>query len=141
MKKIIFFLMSLSIVACGAFKPDAQLKIQQRSQNADQIWVDGVSGLQWTSVQAKSQTWQMARATCGDLSWNGAQGWRLPTKNDLVAAFEHGIRFAGSSFDELLFWSSSSYSRGSDYRWIMDLMEGEALPGYKNDDYAVLCIK
>jgi hypothetical protein len=73
---------------------------------------DNATGL-WWSNKRESMDWDAARRHCGDLSYNGAMGWRLPTRGELLAAYNNGINVQGRTgwitfiFNES-FWSSQN---------------------------------
>jgi len=110
---------------------------------------DPLTGLKWSNRRGDGN-WQWASNHCGALNYNGVPGWRLPTKEELVAAYNNGITGAAkvgwmtASEMDTWFWSSSSsaIAIGNIYAWGVWLAVGYPT----NDDYkfgnsAVVCVQ
>ena len=86
---------------------------------------------------------------CAKLVNDGLPGWRLPTKDELVGAYEHGIGKAATehwlTFTQMenKFWSSSTYSTFTDVAWIVNPAYGYTYNYYytKNDPLYVSCVR
>ena len=101
-------------------------------------------GLKWSNKRPDA-TWQGAIDHCNALNYGGVTGWRLPTKDELVAAYNNGIYGAAkvgwmtASEMDAIFWSSSSIT--SSNAWGVYLPTGGSLNSSKNYYYAVVCVQ
>jgi hypothetical protein len=112
---------------------------------------DNATGLWWSNYAtdfwwSNDMGWDTAMSHCGNLSYNGegAGSWRVPTKDELVAAFNNGINTQGrqgwiTDFD-YLFWSGSSAS-GTGRAWVVNLANLNTGYNLKDDTYRVVCVR
>ena len=115
---------------------------------------DPISKLKWSNFYKVSEvqgrlTWSGAITYCNDLNYNGqtAGSWRLPTREELLKAYEHEIISAASDNWMTLvdmqnyFWSASSYSYDADNAWIVHLGVGGTDYDVKANALAVVCVR
>lgn len=74
---------------------------------------DQVGNLVWSSLPDSFFTWAGASSYCSNLVEGGFSDWRLPTRNELVAADQHGAAThladpADMMQQNYLFWSSTT---------------------------------
>ena len=81
----------------------------------------------------KMMNWHDAKAACDSLG----NGWRLPSKDELVFLFQNKYRIGVFKFD--IYWSSSEYGTG--YAWFQNLGYGGQYPSYKFDAAYVRAIR
>ena len=103
---------------------------------------DNATGLWWSNYPGE-MNWFDAMSHCENLSYNGqgAGSWRVPTKDELVAAYNNGINAQGRTgwiTDFGYFWSSvSDYT---DNAWVVDLAYGSTASNGKGGTYQVVCV-
>lgn len=94
-------------------------------------------GLIWMPTSSSTKTWQDANANCTSTTINGQNGWRLPTKDELKALYDSGMKDRWWVLD--LTWSSTPSSAGSHY--IVNLGYGRVFASADtNDSYYVTCV-
>ena len=112
---------------------------------------DPVSKLKWSKRLADESAWHRAIIACVALSHNGqkAGDWRLPTKDELIAASANGIKDAASGdwisesgLDDL-FWSATSWSARPSSAWMVFLASGSTIPNvkYSSGKGSVVCVQ
>jgi hypothetical protein len=113
----------------------------------DCIFLDKISGLQWSELQGTSRTWPQALNDCDSLNFGGHTDWRLPTQKELMDAYSHGIRSAGttnwmtSAQMNANFWSGSSVSTNTYAAWIVYLSYGNTYGNDKTGTASVSCVR
>ena len=93
--------------------------------------------LEWGATSEEELNWDEAREWCK----KQGEGWRLPTRLELLEAYEQKIKgFATSNcFATSNYWSSTeshSYSA-----WSQNFLNGSQDSNYKNYNYYVRCIR
>ncbi len=88
--------------------------------NGNGTVTDTVTGLMWTKDANPfgRLNWHDAMARCSSFSISGIGGWRLPSKDELVAlyhAMQGGHPFSGVQMS--FYWSSTSKAFRADYAW------------------------
>ena len=71
--------------------------------NSDHSVTDSKTGLTWVASSTTAMTWTEAKHHCAELRFGGHGDWRLPTKDELIALWDHGGFHASSG---RLVWSS-----------------------------------
>jgi hypothetical protein len=103
---------------------------------------DKTTGLTWTrSAPDATFDWEEARAYCAALTWDGAGGWRLPTRDEAQVIFggEAGdLPFASRAED--WYWTSTPSAHETGAAWAV------GLAGYTNSSPVaararVLCVR
>jgi hypothetical protein len=103
-------------------------------------------GLKWSNRRPNA-TWQGAIDHCNALNYGGVTGWRLPTKDELVAAYNNGIYGAAkvgwmtASEMDPWFWSSSSDVNNTNDAWLVGLAYDSAATTNKTTNRAVVCVQ
>ena len=84
--------------------------------------------------------------SCAGRTYNGKTGWRVPTKDELVAAYAGGVygintlTMTGTTWDQYQFWSSTSFS--SIYAYIVGLYFGNTVTyAHKLATSALICVR
>ena len=87
----------------------------------------------WQLQPVSKQTWKQASTYCDELNLSGLSNWRLPDKNELLAAFppceDYLLGFYTGpygyyqTFYSKYYWSSSSYSADSENAWLVNYGE------------------
>jgi hypothetical protein len=94
------------------------------------IFKDKISGLEWSELISSSRNWPDALNDCNSSNLGGHSDWRLPTQKELMDAYSHGIRSAGttnwltSAEMNNYFWSASSVSDDTNDAWVVYLSNG-----------------
>ena len=81
----------------------------------------------------------------GKMTWNEAmekfknnpEGWRLPTRMELLLMYEH--REELGSFGKTWYWSSTTDRRN--YAYGQDFYDGNQNWSHRDDDYRVRCVR
>ena len=114
---------------------------------------DVSTGLEWSHLVAEGMTWNEASAECAKLSLDGFSGWRLPTRQELMESYKHGIKRVARvdwiTMDQInddWFWSASSFPGDTSYKVIVYLVDGldnygDRRDGYKDKRYQVVCVR
>ena len=108
---------------------------------------DMVSGLEWSPLISKGSNWDKAKALCAKLVHDGLSDWRLPSKDELLGAHEHGIGKAATEHwitpTEMgeWFWSSSTLSYDTTFAWNVNLALGYTTINFKTFAYYVVCVR
>ncbi len=87
--------------------------------------------LEWGKTCDKKLNWEEAKKWCEEQG----EGWRLPTRQELLEAYEQKM----SGFTANGYWSSTGHS--SSYAWYQGFGGGNQLTSYKNSDLYVRCIR
>jgi hypothetical protein len=102
-------------------------------------------GLKWSNRRPNAP-WQGAIDHCNALNYGGVTGWRLPTKDELVVAYNNGITGAAkvgwmtASEMDTYFWSSSSHAVVTDNGYFV--YQGTPYGNSnKASSYAVVCVQ
>ena len=95
-----------------------EAKRQKRETAATPKGFFSHGGLTWMPVSFY-KSWSDADAYCSYTAITGRNGWRLPTKDELIALYDSGaMRDQGWTLDNT--WSSTPYSSGSHYHVFLD---------------------
>jgi hypothetical protein len=80
--------------------------------------------------------------------YHGKTDWRLPTKDELIAAYYHGMLTAAASewisaetMSANDFWSVSTDSNNTSEAWIVNLASGNASTKGKDETRSVVCVR
>lgn len=95
------------------------------------IWKDVTSGITWYDMESKKYTYDDAVKTFGT---------KLPTKEDFVAAEDHGFREILPNMKSNWFWSSSAYPYFTDFACGFDGACGGIYNDFRNVFGSVRCI-
>jgi hypothetical protein len=116
---------------------------------------DSTTGLMWQRDPSTPATmeWATALGYCTTLSLGGYTGWRLPTRIELLSILDYGqaLHLTSSTVfpnrpappAEVLFWSSSTDTPGSQLRWYVNSFDGSvgSISGGSSARYAVRCVR
>ena len=87
-------------------------------------------------------------ALCAKLTHDGLSGWRLPTKEEHLGAYQHGIGKAATAnwitaedITKDWFWSSSPVPSAPSYAWVVFLAYGRADNNRKVNKERVACVR
>jgi hypothetical protein len=88
--------------------------------------------LEWGAISDEEMDWHEA------IKWCEAQGkgWRLPTRVELIQAFDEGIEFPGNYF-----WSSTEYYSNTALAWYVYLYNGNTNSNTKASSNLVRCVR
>ncbi len=151
------------VSSCGSSSPQSSSALQASSNSSMSRWVDvtttdgttpstcaktpancsmqdPVSGLRWRKRLPSLEFWRGALDACAALTHNGKKAgtWRLPTKDELEAAYVNGIHDAGIHQSNW-YWSADSYN--TDQAWIVYLGDGKPYLVNKGSYNAVVCVQ
>jgi len=83
-------------------------------------------------------TWSEANAYCDNTAINGQAGWRLPTKDELIALCASGaVKDQGWTLGYTR--SSTPYIAGHHY--VVNLYNGHVSPGVDTYNLCVTCVR
>ena len=106
---------------------------------------DTRTGLQWSNKRPDTN-WSAAKDHCNTLNYNGVTGWRLPTKDEFVAAYTNGIYSAArtnwmtkADMDNY-FWSASNEPNTFSSAERVNLGGGWSNGYPKENGWAVVCV-
>lgn len=108
---------------------------------------DRVTGLQWQREHTEKLDWQTAVDTCQNLSLQGYDDWRLPSRIEIVSMVDYtrqptadGLAFEKTALD--YFWSSSSVSYDASLAYSVYFGAGLTAYGMKGGASAhVRCVR
>ncbi|HDQ40757.1 MAG TPA: DUF1566 domain-containing protein [Desulfonatronum sp.] len=140
MKKL-FAVAILGVTLClTGLVISGEAQAQRFVDNGNGTVTDTQTGLMWTknANPIGKRNWYDAMAGCNAFSISGIGGWRLPSKDELVAlyhAMQGGHPFTGvqSSY----YWSSTSCANSADCAWSVCMFGGFAQASVKTDVYHV----
>jgi hypothetical protein len=89
--------------------------------------------LEWGAVSDEEMNWKDAKKWCAEQG----DGWRLPTRVELVQAFDEGMLTG----DDRWFWSSTEDYNNAAYAWIVYLVTGYTSNYTKTTSYYVRCVQ
>lgn len=87
--------------------------------------------------------WERAVWFCGSIDYNNKINWRLPTKAELVAAYNDGLKtlpFPQVNWNQGYYWSASTETLGAGSAWSFDMATGKSMSSRKARAAAVLCV-
>lgn len=64
-------------------------------------------------------------------------GWRLPTRGELIDAYDISVR----GFMSYYYWSSSTYAQGNNNAWVVHFCNGNVLNSGKTPFSYVRCVR
>ena len=104
---------------------------------------DGKHGKMISINQVPSQmNWSSAKSWCSNLG----NGWRLPTKAELLVIYRNKdalnavLAAVGDEIPLSWHWSSTESDSDSDYAWLVNLYDGDTFSLYKNYDHYVRAV-
>ena len=83
----------------------------------------------------------------GKLVWDEAMsrvwtdGWRMPTRGELVTLFDEATSSAHDFADTSIVWSASSYTADPTYAWVVYFDGGDSGANHKSIGYAVRLVR
>jgi hypothetical protein len=89
--------------------------------------------LEWGAVSDTEMSWKAAKKWCA----KQGEGWRLPTRVELVQAFDEGILTG----DDRWFWSSTEASNNAALAWYVVLSYGGTDVNNKTNGGYVRCVR
>jgi len=131
---------------------------QRFADHGNGIVTDSLTGLIWTknaNLPKGTRTWQGALdyvkgMNAGDYENFGYRDWRLPNRKELYSLIDYSQNNpalpAGHPFTNVqtvytFYWSSTTWASGLgtglDTDWLVYMLDGEVLPGYKYSNYYV----
>ena len=78
-------------------------------------------------------SWYDAKKACADLG----NGWRLPTKDEVILIYENKDKIGGIAM--IFYWSSTDFNNLS--AWIQNFHDGFQFYDFKNNDYSVRAVR
>jgi hypothetical protein len=129
-------------VAAGAPNP------QSYSDNGDGTVTDNVTKLMWQqAVPATTYGWKDSIAYCPTLTLADYHDWRLPTVIELISIVDHGKATPATdatyfpATPAARFWTSTAYSRNSDYAHWVSFGDGQTQEAVVSTLYNVRCVR
>ena len=136
----LFGIAALALMLClTGLVMSGEAQAQRFTDNGNGTVTDTVTGLMWTKDASPFGilNWHDAMARCSSFSISGIGGWRLPSKDELVAIYhaiqgEHPFTRVRSSS----YWSSTSYAGPKGLAWFVYMSNGyvtyhnESLPNF-----------
>lgn len=113
-------------------------------------WKDPKTGLEWQRQSPGEMTWHEAQKYGESLSLDGKDDWRLPTLTELESLLDRSkarpegrppMREEVPFRDELSYWSSTTFERGTKNAWIVMFDGAYVLSYYKSNSYFVRCVR
>jgi hypothetical protein len=91
----------------------------------------------------RSVTWSAALDYAGSLSLCGFPDWRLPNVNELESLVNAAVTNTAVwlntrgfyNVQSNYYWSSTTYTGGTSYAWVVDMWQGYVYSSYKSFDY------
>lgn len=143
MSRKLFTTAALALMLClTGLVTTGEAQAHRFVDNGNGTVTDTVTGLMWTKNvnPIGERNWNDAMAACSAFSISGIGGWRLPSKDELVAIY-HAMQ-GGHPFIGVIrssnFWSSTTW--GTDGAFFMSMNGGYVLTNdkiYLNDVWPV----
>lgn len=91
------------------------------------------------TIPAKKLEWgkTLGRMTFEEAKKHEKNGWRLPTRVELLQAYDDKI----SGFNAAPYWSSSIYVDSPSYSWIVYFYDGDINFANRGTTYFVRCVR
>jgi len=105
--------------------------LKEKDKSSNTIMEIPYQKLEWGKTCDKELNWEDAKKWCEEQG----EGWRLPTRFELLEAYEQKV----SGFTANGYWSSTEYS--SDSAWNQYFYNGYQDTGSKYSRYYVRCIR
>ncbi len=131
----IFGTAALALMLClTGLVMSGEAQAQRFTDNGNGTVTDTVTGLMWTKDANPfgRLNWHEAMARCSSFSISGIGGWRLPSKDELLALY-HAIQ-GGHPFNgvqSFYYWSSTTHADSTDYAWYVGMGYGYVNPDNK----------
>ena len=101
---------------------------------------DHETNLEWEKEHSGPMTWAEAVKYAKKIG----NGWRLPTRNELISLIDDRLFNPASSFPEMpfeQFWSSSSYAGSASHAWFVYFGYGYVDNLDKTNTFCVRCVR
>ncbi|MCA1743271.1 MAG: DUF1566 domain-containing protein [Desulfonatronovibrio sp.] len=135
----IFGTTALALMLClTGLVMSGEAQAQRFVDNGNGTVTDTQTGLMWTkdANPMGPMDWYNAMVRCGSFSISGIGGWRLPSKNELLAlsdAMQGGHPFTGFGQLPYYYWSSTTDANDADSAWSVDMSYGDNWTANKTD--------
>lgn len=147
MKKILLTILCLLIVPA--------VSIADFTDNGDGTITDNDTGLIWMQASADTDSdgtpdemnWESALSYCANLSFAGADDWRLPNNKELQSIVDYGEynpSINTTFFPDTIsayYWSSTSYLDNFDEAWAVYFYYGYVYGKPKTFNYYVRAVR
>jgi hypothetical protein len=134
--------LSGTVAPIAAVAPAPEEPQQAASQKGYQGYLIKQGGLTWIQLNSKDYApalmWTDANAYCANTAINGQNGWRLPTKDELIALYNSGA-MKGQGWTLIFTWSSTPVNAGTHYD--VNLSNGYVHPGVDTNTIYVTCVR
>lgn len=110
---------------------------EQMKKEQEKLKPVSQGGLTWMRT-TYGYTWAKADSYCTNTTINGQTGWRLPTKNELIALY-HSDAARSKKWTLSLTWSSTPGGSGEHYR--VDLDSGEVSALKDTPELYMTCVR
>ncbi|SMP62716.1 Protein of unknown function [Desulfonatronum zhilinae] len=124
----IFTTAALAFMLCLTWMVmSGEAQAQRFTDNGNGTVTDTVTGLMWTKDANPFGwlNWDDAMSRCSSFSVSGIGGWRLPSRDELVALY-HAIQgehpFTG--VQSCNYWSSTTSADNTDNAWVVNMLHG-----------------
>jgi hypothetical protein len=105
--------------------------LKEKDKSSNPIMEIPYQRLEWGKTCDKELNWEDAKKWCEEQG----EGWRLPTRLELLEAYEQKV----SGFATSLYWSSTE--NGSSSAWYENFSNGYQDDDYKDFGFYVRCIR
>lgn len=105
--------------------------LKEKDKSSNPIMEIPYQKLEWGKTCDKELSWEDAKKWCEEQG----EGWRLPTRIELLEAYEQKIDGFTTSF----YWSSTEYN--SSLAWLQGFYDGIQSDVYKSNGLFVRCIR
>ncbi len=140
MKKFLAVAVMAALLCLTGLVMSGEAQAQRFVDNGNGMVTDTVTGLMWTKDANPfgSLSWDDAMSRSSSFSISGIGGWRLPSRDELVAlyhAIQGGHPFTGVQSSN--YWSSSIFADGAVHSWVVFMGNGEVFSSPKHITYRV----
>jgi len=101
-------------------------QVKKIIDNNDGTITDSDTGLMWQKTNNESLEWENAISYCESLNLEGYNDWRMPNIKELISIINNKYflnanrEFFQAFNQDLLYWSSTSYSAFEDNSWVVN---------------------
>ena len=139
--RLIYATAALTFMLClTGLVMSGEAQAQRFVDNGNGTVTDTVTNLMWTKDAHPfgRLNWHDAMSRCSSFSVSGIGGWRLPSRDELVAlyhAMSGGHPFTGVQTST--YWTSMTFSTDAPYAWFVSLYNGHMKSCDKTSNYYV----
>jgi hypothetical protein len=141
--KMLGMLVMVAMLCLIGLVMSGEAQAERFTDNGNGTVTDTVTNLMWTkdANPFEKLNWSQAVGRCGSFSISGIGGWRLPSKDELVAlyhAIQGGHPFTGVQAST--YWSETDYPVDNFYALYVSMVSGHVDGDFRKYTHHVWCV-